>query len=233
MRTGQDAARDTRGNLVEKKELLNLLSEDVPEALSFIQAGVAKMDRLLAGFLRFSRLGRAALNIESLEMNEMLREISQTMDFQIKQSGASLTIDALPPCLGDATQINQVFSNLVDNALKYLDPMRPGQIRVSGHVEDGRSIYTVEDNGIGIAPEHQSRVFEIFHRLNPYPSANSGEGLGLTIAQKILERQNGKIWVESRLGQGSTFFVSLPAAPVQFTSRSLASNNLGAKAPRK
>ena len=143
-------------------------------------------------------------------MDAMLQQVAKTMDYQIKQKGASLEPGPLPPCFGDATQINQVLSNLVDNALKYLDSARPGRIKVTGTVEDGRAIYTVEDNGIGIAPEHQSRVFEIFHRLNP--SATSGEGLGLTIAQKILERQNGKIWLNSKVGEGTQFFVSLPAA---------------------
>ncbi len=221
------------GNMVEKKELLSLLSEDVPEALSFIQAGIEKMDKLLSGFLRFSRLGRAALRIEGLEMNSMLQEIGQTMRFQIKQRGASLKIDSLPTGLGDAIQINQVFSNLVDNALKYLDPARPGRIHVSGQVVAGRAIYSVEDNGIGIAPEHQSRVFEIFHRLAP--SASTGEGLGLTIAQKILERQNGKIWVTSEPGKGSTFFVSLPASDARLdpNSKLPAANNLRAKPAKK
>jgi PAS domain S-box-containing protein len=200
--------KETPGSLVEKNELESLLAEDVPEALSFIQAGVAKMDRLLAGFLRFSRLGRAALNIQALDMNSMLREIAQTMDYQIKEKGASLFIDHLPGAEGDPTQINQVFSNLIDNAVKYLSPLRPGQIHVSAQIEGRRSIFVVEDNGIGIAKEYQAKVFEIFHRLDP--SAGAGEGLGLTIAQRILERQNGKIWVESRVGHGSKFFVSLP-----------------------
>jgi PAS domain S-box-containing protein len=193
------------------KDVEKLLTEDIPESIEFILAGVKKIDALLSGFLRFSRLGRAAINTEELDMAKMIAGIARTMDFQIKRAGASIEIQKLPRCLGDETQINQVFSNLLDNAIKYLDPRQPGQIAISGKVDAGRATYAVRDNGIGIAPEHQGKIFEIFHRLDP--SVGEGEGLGLTIAQRILERQSGKIWVVSASGQGSTFFVSLPAVP--------------------
>jgi PAS domain S-box-containing protein len=194
-----------------RTEVEAILKNDVAEALDYIRVGVARMDALLAGFLRFSRLGRAALKIEPLDMDALVAEIARTMDFQIKQAGATLRIGRLPSCLGDATQIQHVFSNLLDNALKYLDPNRPGLVTISGGKEEGRAIYAVEDNGIGIAPEHQKKIFEIFYRLNP--ALASGDGLGLTIAQRALSRQNGKIWVRSQPGRGSTFFVSLPTPP--------------------
>jgi two-component system, chemotaxis family, sensor kinase Cph1 len=192
------------------RELKVQLNEDIPEALEFIRNGVTKMDTLLAGLLRFSRLGRAALQIQKLDMDDMLKSIVKSMEFELREKNVAVKTGKLPSCFGDSVQINQVFSNLLSNAIKFLDPKRAGCIEISGKKEDDRAIYEVRDNGIGIAPEHQGKIFEIFHRLNP--SEVAGEGLGLTIAQRSLERQNGTIRVESTPGEGSTFFVSLPSA---------------------
>jgi signal transduction histidine kinase len=142
-------------------------------------------------------------------MNELIASILQAQAFQAQEAGVTVEVEPLPNCLGDSTLINQVFSNLVDNACKYRSPKRPGRIRISAKPDGKQVVYRVQDNGIGITPEHQPKIFEIFHRLDPAHSP--GEGLGLTIAQRILERHNGKLWVESQLGQGSSFFVALPS----------------------
>jgi signal transduction histidine kinase len=146
-------------------------------------------------------------------MNTLVAEIVAAMRFQIENSHAVLHVGALPNCLGDPAQTNQVFANLIDNAIKYRDPTRQPEITIAGRIEGAEAIFSVADNGIGIAPQHQSKAFEIFHRLNP--DTSTGEGLGLTIAQRVLERQRGRIWIESQEGKGATFFVSLPVSESQ------------------
>lgn len=188
-------------------------ANDIPRALHFIHAGVVKIDSLLSGLLRYSLVGRLDINIRAIDMNALVDGVVQALKFQMDEAGGAIEIEALPNCLGDPSHLGQVFSNLVDNAIKYRQPNRPLRIKVTGATDGGRAIYGVWDNGIGITPEHRAKVFEIFHRLNPETA--QGEGLGLTIAQRILERQNGKIWVEGQAGTGSTFFVSLPAAETQ------------------
>lgn len=190
----------------------------IPQALRFINAGVAKMETLLAGLLRYSRLGRVALSLKPQNMNGMIAEILAAMRFQLDEAKAEVRTEPLPTCAADSIQTSQVFANLIDNALKYRSPERPLQIQIRGEVSDGMAVYSVSDNGLGIAAEHQAKVFEIFHRLNP--EATTGEGLGLTIAQRVLERQRGRIWVESQPGKGSTFFVSLPAVETSVPSTS-------------
>ncbi|MHB8910297.1 MAG: sensor histidine kinase [Syntrophales bacterium] len=185
-----------------------LLEADIPEALRFIRSSTSKMDALLKGLLRLSRSSRAALTIESLDMNELISNVVDSFEFQIREAGVALEVGDLPPCRSDALQVNQVFSNLLSNALKYLDAQRPGVIRISGRTEGKRSMYCVEDNGIGIAPEHLDKIFELFHRLDP--KLCEGEGLGLTIVKQILDRLEGTIRVESDIGLGSRFSVALP-----------------------
>jgi PAS domain S-box-containing protein len=204
----RSAAADVQVPGAERRELSALLDEDIPEAIEFITTSATKMDSLLSGVLQLSRVGRAALTVRQLDMNQMLSEIVASMQFAIDQAGASVQVDSLPPCQGDQMQINQIFSNLLENALKYLDLNRPGVIRVCGQEEPDRVVYSIEDNGIGIAAAHQDSIYKIFHRLDP--RRGTGDGLGLTIVRRVLERHGGKIWVESEVNEGSKFCVSLP-----------------------
>jgi len=190
----------------------SVLTDDIPESLHFIRAGAAKMQSLLDGLLDVARAGTATVKIRPLDMNDLMGRIIAAMQYQITAAGASVAVDPLPDCLGDSDRLNQVFTNILCNAVKYLQPGRPGRIIVTGRLEDSHAVYCVRDNGRGIAPQHSSKVFEIFHRLDPNDSAG-GEGLGLTIARRIVERHNGRIWLESEPEKGSRFFVALPAAP--------------------
>jgi len=206
----QKLLQDATFSADKAKKANTIINEYLPESLQFINASTSKMHMLLDGMIQVSRIGSTAVNIEPLNMSMMLDKVIKTVQFKANEQGATITADELPGCLGDDAMINQVFSNLVGNALKYLDADRKGMIHISGRTEGQMSIYCVEDNGIGIAPEHHDKIFEVFHRLNPDDS--SGEGLGLSIVMRILDRNDGEIRVESEMGKGSRFFISLPAA---------------------
>jgi signal transduction histidine kinase len=193
-------------------DLNKLIKERIPTALGFIKSSSLKMDSLINGLLRMSRAGRAQLSIQALDMDAMLKDITQTLAIQIQQADVSVVIEPLPPCLADAPQLNQVFTNLLDNAIKYRDPARPLEVRVSGESLGKTVRYVVADTGPGIPKEYQDKVWELFHRLDP-TGPIAGEGLGLTLVRRILDRLRGQIRLESVPGQGSRFIIELPAAP--------------------
>jgi signal transduction histidine kinase len=192
----------------KREDLLLLLTENMPRSIEFITGSVEKMDCLLSGLLRLSRLGRAAITIENLDMNLVMSKITNSLAYQVESSGAKISVDWLLPCLGDSVQINQVFTNLLDNAIKYRSAERPLTVHVSSQACPDGVQYCVEDNGIGIHPDYHNQVWEIFHRVNPRDIP--GEGLGLTASRRILDRLNGTIWLESEEGAGSRFYVKLP-----------------------
>ncbi|MHC5061775.1 MAG: PAS domain S-box protein [Planctomycetota bacterium] len=206
-----NSALKSKEKLTEMEKAVNTaLNKDIPTALNFILESSTKIDSLLSGLLVFCRLGTTPMSAKPIDMNAMMADISRNLEFQINQAGAQIDIEPLEPCLGDSEQINRIFSNLFNNALKFLDKSRPGRIHIYGTKKNGQSIYCVQDNGIGIAQEHREKIFEIFYQLEP--EAGKGDGLGLTIVKRIIDRHNGKIWVESEPGKGSKFFVSLPTA---------------------
>jgi PAS domain S-box-containing protein len=200
----------------DTNQLMYILEEDIPSSLEFINSSVKILDALQKGLLRICRLGYADLQIEHLDINNMLSSIIKNMQYQIEKQQITVNINTVPPCFGDKGQIYQVFTNLLDNAIKYLDLNRKGLINVSGKTEEGFSVYCVEDNGIGIRPEYYDKIFEIFHRLDP-KGAITGEGLGLSVVRRIIERHNGNIWLESEPDKGCRFFVSLPSSADQIS----------------
>ncbi len=186
-----------------------MINEVLPDSTKYINAGINKINSLVAGLLRFSLTGRMELHKEQLDMKSTMSYIVDIFEFPARMQGTKIRVSELPPCIGDRSQIDQVFSNLIDNALKYIDPSRPGLILITGHKNNKQVTYCVKDNGIGIFSEHHEKIFNMFHQI--IPSESEGEGLGLSIVQKIIERHEGKIWLKSVPGKGSSFFLSLPS----------------------
>ncbi len=189
--------------------LLPIVTDKIPRALKFIEAGSLKMDSVIDGLLRLSRIGRVQLQLAPIEMEAFIQSVLNAAAFQVEKMNARIIVEKpLASCAGDKNQLSQVFSNLLDNALKYHDPERPLTITFSSKKSAQHITYTVTDTGLGLAPESQEKIWELFYRqeTNRIP----GEGLGLPMARRIVERHNGRIWVESQLGQGSQFYVELP-----------------------
>ncbi len=192
-----------------QERLADLFEADIPESLNFINAGNQKMDVLLNGLLRLSRVGAAQVHLTKLDMGLMFKGIVNNFHFRVCRDEIEITVDkSMPACRGDVVLINQVFTNLIDNAVKYRHPGRKANIHVSAEEKPEGVVYCVSDNGVGIEPEQTNKVFEVFHRL--HPGEGEGEGLGLTIVARILDRQQGRIWIESEPDVGTSVYVQLP-----------------------
>jgi chemotaxis family two-component system sensor kinase Cph1 len=192
-----------------KLEIASLAEKDIPESFGFIDSGALKINTLLDGLLETSRVGNSEIKVEKLEMNDMLQSIVESMELQIDETKAKVEVGGIPDCMGDANQVDRVFTNLIDNALKYHGSEHQCCIEVDGEIKDDMCVYFVKDNGVGIHADYHGKVFELFHRLSPASGAK-GEGLGLTIASRIVDRLDGRMWVESEVDKGCKFFVALP-----------------------
>ncbi len=190
-----------------KKRISELIEEEIPESMHFITSSSNKMDALLKGLLSLSRLGRQKVVFKDVDMNELMTSVIDNFEYEIIKNKVEVHISDLPQCIGDEFQLNQLFSNLLGNALKFFDSDRPGIINISGEKINNYIKYKVQDNGIGIHPDHQDKVFELFHKLDP---KKPGIGLGMNIVKQIVEKHKGKIEVESEPGAGTKFIISLP-----------------------
>ncbi len=186
-----------------------IIRNNIPKALGYVTASTDKMDALVNGLLKLSRLGRATHSPEPIDMNELMRETLDALKFQTQEARAVVALGDLPFCWGDRREIGQAFSNLIDNAIKYRDSDRPLTIRITGTEKGGRVAYSVEDTGIGIKKGHQDQIWGLFSRLDPGGPV-PGEGIGLTMVKRIIQRNRGRIWMESEPGKGSSFYIVLP-----------------------
>ncbi|MFT3976291.1 MAG: ATP-binding protein [Sphingomonas bacterium] len=202
------AESDAQGWKAPDPETRRAVEEDLPEAIGFIRSSTQKMDRLINAILNLSRQGRRMLSPERLDLTALARGIADSLEHRIQETGTTLKISPLPAVVSDRLAIEQILSNLIENALKYLKPGRPGMILVSGGIEWGRVFINVSDNGRGIDPRDHERIFDLFRRSGAQDQP--GEGIGLAHARALAYRLGGKIEVQSTLGEGSTFRLNLP-----------------------
>ncbi|MBD2746904.1 PAS domain-containing protein [Microvirga sp. BT688] len=189
-------------------ETQTAVETDLPEAIGFIRSSTVKMDKLINAILKLSREGRRVLMPEPLGMRQLLEAQCESVAHQLQERGAELVIEAVPDLTSDRLAIEQVFGNLFDNAVKYLDTGRPGRIVVRGSDLGASVRFEIEDNGRGIAPKDFERIFDLFRRSGVQDQ--QGEGIGLAHVRALVRRLGGTITVSSRPGEGSTFTVVLP-----------------------
>jgi PAS domain S-box-containing protein len=184
-----------------------------PEAEEFIHYavdGANRLDRMIHDLLEYSRIQRQKTDLQPLALTDILRQVTEDLRLLIEDRAVGITHEVLPMVRGDGGQLYRLLQNLISNAITYCRDRKP-EIRLRAASQDAQWRISVQDNGIGIEPAHQDRIFQIFQRLHTqqeYP----GTGIGLAICKKIVERHGGRIWVESEPGKGSTFYFTLPKA---------------------
>ncbi len=186
----------------------DVLSLDIPRSLDFIFTNVSKMDKLISGLLQISRTGRIALNVRRLDMNTLIKNILDSLAFESDQARSVVTVGNLEPCFGDEQLLNQLFSNIIGNAFKYRDPVRPLHIEIACKPGKRRNLYSIRDTGLGIDMRHQERIWDVFYRAD-WVNGPPGDGIGLSLVKRIAEKHKGRVSLESTKGEGSVFVVEL------------------------
>lgn len=200
----------THSQLLERK-LQDKLDGDSAAILATMRAAALRMEALIRGLLMYSRaIHDKEDRRELVDVGEIVRQVlQQSLALRIEETGASVTVAELPTVHADQTGLLQVFQNLLSNALKYRHADRPPRIDIAAQRTNEEHVFSVSDNGIGIDEQYFERIFEIFRRLHrdhEYP----GAGVGLSVANRIVESHGGHMWVESTPGEGSIFFFTLP-----------------------
>jgi PAS domain S-box-containing protein len=188
-----------------------LIGEDLQESINFIRNAVKHLSNIIDGLLRLSRVGRIEYSSDPVDVEQVVSDILSAMHSTVLASGASIRVGRLPIVRGDRNAIGQVFANIVGNALKSFDPRRPGEVEIRAEGANP-PVFVIQDNGVGIPAEYHPKLFRVFQHV--HDSRTRGEGMGLAIVRRIIERHGGRIWFESESGVGTRFFFTLgvPAA---------------------
>jgi len=200
----------TEGKLkvADREELKRLIEEDIPESMHFITTSVDRMDAMLTSILKLSRLGRRELQLENIDLRILCKAVLSSLDFQIRDTGTEVTLGELPDIINDRTVMEQIMSNLIGNAIKYLSHERSGKVHIWSESDEQGTTISVQDNGRGISDDEKEKIFQIFRRGRHTDVV--GEGMGLAYVQTLARAQNGRISYTSVENEGTTFSVYLP-----------------------
>jgi signal transduction histidine kinase len=195
----------------QRLEWSQLSQERIQPSLEVLVRNAQRLDRLLSALLELSRAGREPAQFGLVPAGEAAGGVVEELEALAAERNATLIVEPLPHLWTDRDRLQIIFRHLLDNALKFLRPGRPGRITLGGRGGAGDAVCWVKDNGIGIKPEDQPRLFLPFGRIRQLDAP--GEGIGLAIVRKLMGQLRGRVWVESVHGEGSTFFLSFPAGP--------------------
>ena len=186
------------------------LNEEAKKFITFVHNGATRMEMLVRDLLAYTQLAKFDVPSEVSDANAALNGALANLGGAVSESGAKITVDPLPLLPVHGMHLQQVFQNLIGNAIKYRSPARHPLVHVGVERQERHWLFAVSDNGIGIDPEYKENVFGLFKRLHT-SDEYSGTGIGLAICQRIVDRYHGRIWVESEPGSGSIFRFTLPA----------------------
>ena len=197
-----------------------LLDAESREFLEFARAGAVRLDRLVLALLAYSRVGQPASTHRQTELTAVIAAAISNLAVCITESGGNIVMDGLMPMVaGNEDELTLLFQNLIGNAIKYRHPDRPPVIAITCQRDKNDWRFSVSDNGIGIGPEYFGLIFQIFQRLHT-SKTYEGSGIGLAICRRIVDHHNGRLWVESKLDEGSTFHFTLPCSDQGLTANS-------------
>ena len=195
----------------QRQSFDQLVGEKVQPSIQVLERNARRMERLLAALLELSRAGREPVRLEPADCAEAARAVMEELVSQAVPPSLSWRVEPVPELWADPDRLRQMLHHLLANALKFLPAGRPGEITLGGRVQDREVVIWIRDNGIGLRPQDQERIFLPFSRVQEIEAP--GEGVGLTIVRKLIAQQGGRVWVESTHRQGSTFYLAFPAQP--------------------